>query len=380
MKNTSQMIVVIIIFFSLNIPAINGSRINIQIDFTEIGSIDTNGETMNVFLQGDIAFVLDTTDNNPGGLVIIDVSDPTNPVKLASLFDGGSAMELVVKDDLAFVADGPDGLEIINVSDLAHPEEIYQYPVNTYSSDVEIKDDLLFVANWDYGLEIFNVTNPESPVKLVRYNYNYLNCMQLDIKGDLACVTDHRNDYTSIRLLNISNPSSPQQLSTHIVAETDFWDPKIYENYIFVGNHYLNGGEIQILNITDPTNIVKVGEFDDGGNMHSISFNSSFAFIADYNRGVIALDLSDPVIPDKIGRYFDGGHAKKIFVKDNLLFVADREDGLEILQIETTTRTIPGFNYSLVFFSFIFIVILSLKKRTARPSRRSVGECINFQR
>jgi len=367
MKYIRRIIAVALIFFSLNIQLINGSRVEIQFEFTEIGSIDTNGEAMNVFLKGDIAFVLDTTDSNPGGLVIIDVSYPTNPVKLSSLFDGGSPMELVVIDDLAFIADGFDGIEIINVSDLENPEEIYQYPVNTFSSDVEVVGDLLFAANWDYGLEIFNISNPESPVKLVRYDYNYLNCVQIDIKGDLACVTDHKNDYTSIRLLNISNPSSPQQLSTHIVAETDFWDPKFYENYIFVGNHYLDGGELQILNITDPTNIEKVGEFDDEGNMHSVSFNSSFAFIADYDRGVIALDLSDPVNPNKIGRYFDGGHAKEIFVKDNLLFVADRDDGLEILQLETTTKTIPGFNYSLLFFSFIFIVILSLKKRTSRP-------------
>jgi len=197
MKYISKIMIVLMIFFSINIPVINGSRIKIQIDFTEISSIGTNGETMNVFLQGDIAYVLDTTDYNPGGLVIIDVSDPYNPVKLSSLYDGGSPMELVVKDDYAFVADGSDGFEIINLSDLAHPVEIYQYPVNTYSSDIAIKDDLLFAANWDYGLEIFNITNPASPVKLVQYSYNYLNCMHIEIKDDLACVTDHRNDYTT---------------------------------------------------------------------------------------------------------------------------------------------------------------------------------------
>ncbi len=359
-------IVLVLTTVFVTAPFVNCTAIEKRMLLNEIGSIDTNGEAMNVVLNGEVAFVLDTADNNPGGLVIIDVSDPTNPVKLASFYDGGEPKELAIKDDLVFVADSTDGLEILNISDLENPYEIYQYPVNQFSSDVEVIDNLLFAANWDLGFEIFNITNPNSPVKITQYNDNSLNCVQLDIKGDIACISDHRNDYTSLRILNISNPNSPQLLSTFSPANVDFWDPKIYGNHIYVGNHQLNAGELQVLDITDPTSIMKVGEFDDGGSIYSINFNNSLGFVADYDDGVEVLDIKNPTNPIEVGEYYDGGHAKEIVVKDNLLFVADRDDGLEILQAEISTDAVPGFKFQIILFSFPLIVFLYVKRNRSK--------------
>lgn len=348
----------------ISAPLVNGYYASVKI--TEIGSIETNGEAMIVAVVENTAFVLDTTGNDPGGVMIIDITDPTSPILLSSLYDGGIPYEIAIKDDIVFVADGTDGLEILNVSDLENPFEIYQYPVNTYSSDVELVGDLLYTANWDYGLEIFNISNPESPVKICQYDEYSLNCMHVDVQGDIACVTDHRNDYTGIRILNITNPISPQLLDTYSPSSVDFWDPMIYGNYLYVGNHGLDGGELQIYNLTDPTNIVKVGEFDKRGNIHSVNFNGTLAFAADYNKGVIVLDIADPSNPIDIGGFQDGGHCKEVVVKGNLLFVADREDGLEILEVEITTETVPGFGVISGLIALVSIIVFSLRKRISK--------------
>ncbi|NHK32429.1 MAG: hypothetical protein FK730_13830 [Asgard group archaeon] len=367
MKNSNQVkfsLLIALTILLVSAPIVNCYYASVKL--TEIGSIETNGEAMILTVVENTAFVLDIADNNPGGVMIIDISDPTSPVLLSSLYDGGVPHEIVIKDDIAFVADGSDGLEILNVSDLENPFEIYQYPVSTYSSDVELVGDLLYTANWDFGLEIFNISNPNSPVKICQYNEYSLNCMHVDVQGDIACVTDHRNDYTSIKILNVSNPNSPQLLDSHSPSNTDFWDPMIHGNYLYVGNHGLSGGELQIFNLTDPTSIVKVGEFDKGGSIHSVNFNDTLAFVADYDKGVIVLDIADPSNPIDIGGFRDGGHCKEVVVKENLLFVADREDGLEILEAEITTDAVPGFGVISGLITILCIFVFHVKKRISK--------------
>lgn len=342
------------------------SAVTLSYSFEKLSSISTNGETVNVIIVGDIAFALDSTDSNPGGLVIIDISDLNNPSKISSYYDGGTPFELVFKDDCVIIADGADGLEIINVTDLENPVEIYQYSVNNYCTDIELVGDLLYVANWDLGLEVFNVSDLENPYKINSYNSNNLNCLQITTDGNLAVVTDHRNDYTSLVLLNITNPVSPQYIIQYVKSDTDFWDPILHNNYLFVGNHAINGGEMQILNITVPTDISLVSKYDQGGSIFSITFNNSIAFLSNRNKGVEVVDVSDLLNPIRVGRYDDGGQAKKITIKNDLIFVADREDGLEILIAEVSTKTATGLNFlittiSLSFTSTILITISGKK-------------------
>lgn len=346
---------IFILYCLTSIQFVIGTDQELLYQLNKISSIDTNGETMDVKVVGNIAFVLDAADYTPGGLVIIDVSDPIHPTKISSLYDGGNPYELQIKDDYAIIADGADGLEIIDISDLDNPIEIYQYPVNNYCSDVEILDDLLYVANWDLGLEIFNISDMEHPTKVGGYNSNYLNCLHVTIEGDIAVVTDHKNDYTSLRVLNISNPISPHYIQQYVQTNMDFWDPVIHNNYLYVGNHAVDGGELQILNLTIPSEISYVNSFYDGGSIFSVYFNDSIAFISNYNKGVEIVDMSNPMDPNKIGKYSDGGHVNKIVIQEDLVFVADREDGLEILRAEIITKTANGIDSILAISSVIII-------------------------
>ncbi|NHJ48699.1 MAG: hypothetical protein FK733_13020 [Asgard group archaeon] len=368
MKNNNQVKISIILALTVlfvSTPLANGYYARVKL--TEIGSIETNGEAMIVAVKDNIAFVLDTADLDPGGLMIINISDPTSPELLSSLYDGGTAMEIAVGDDIVYIADGQDGIEIINVTDLENPVEIYQYPVSTFSSDVELVGDLLYTANWDYGLEIFNVSNPYSPVKIVQY-VTSINCVHVDVQDDIACVTDHRNDYTSIKMLNVSNPSSIQLLDTHAPPSTDYWDPMIYGDFIYVGNHAPSGGGLHVFNMSNPSSIHEVTEFNSGGSIFTVNFNDSLAFVADYDKGVIVLDITDPSNPIDIGSFRDGGNAKEVVVKDNLLFVADRSDGLEILQAEITTGDVPGFGIMSGLIAISIVTVLYWMRKKVRSS------------
>ena len=87
-----------------------------DLELTKIGQIDTGGRTADVKVVGDIAFVVDQNEPTPGGLVLINVSDPSSPSELSSLHDGGWPQRLDVDGNIVYVADAQEGLEIIDVS------------------------------------------------------------------------------------------------------------------------------------------------------------------------------------------------------------------------------------------------------------------------
>jgi hypothetical protein len=76
---------------------------NSPLTLTELGQIDTGGEAFEVEIVGEIAYVMDTTDNNPGGLVIINVSDPNHPYKLGSYYQSGLPMQVAVVGEIAYL-------------------------------------------------------------------------------------------------------------------------------------------------------------------------------------------------------------------------------------------------------------------------------------
>ncbi len=363
MNKRVLMAIILCSTFSSNFLFVLGSNNIVKIDLIEIGHVETNGQAITVYVEGDLVFILDPADYNPEGLVIINVSDPYNPEKISSYYDGGLPYDVLSKDFIVYVADGEDGVEIFNISNPANPIKIASYDDGGMSTDLELVDDLLFVADWFDGLEILNVSNPQTPIEIAQYSSYQLCCVQVSIENNIACITDHKDSYTSIRLLDISNPLAITTLDTYSPTNIDFWDPKIYGNFVYSGNHNLEGEDIYIINITNPSSIQELNSFSIGSYTHSIFLQNNIAYLADYEAGVNIINITDPMNPVKIGNFYDGGHSKDIHIENDLIFVANIEDGLEILQQTFTTVRVNA-NFTLIgIISLVgFIVYLKLTK------------------
>ncbi len=347
---------------------VQGKEVEERINLIEISHVETNGEAMTVYIDGNLAFVLDTTDYNPEGLIIIDISDPYNPEKLTSYYDGGLPYDILSKDSIAFVADGNDGVEIFNISDPTTPIKIANHNDGGMSTDLELVGDLLFVADWSDGLEVLNVSDPQNPVEIYNYWSYQFTCTHVSIKDTIACITDHKNSYTGIRLLNISNPLAITTLTTYSPSNIDFWDPKIYGDFIYSQNDNLQGEDVYILNISNPFIIQEINSFSIGHDTHSIFIQNNIAYLADFNEGLNVIDITDPLNPFLIGNYHDiDGNSKDVQVIDDLVFVADRGGGLEILQQTITTVTMNYYYLiNVIFYLVSFASIRLFNKRTKR--------------
>ena len=116
-----------------------------------IGSFDTEGYSRGIDLQDDIVYLADWH----WGLQIIDVSDPTNPVRISNLkFPGADDCEKVkVVGDKAAVMDRYNGIYGVDISDPSNPVEMFNFDTIT-PTDIEVTEDYIFVVDEDAGLYI----------------------------------------------------------------------------------------------------------------------------------------------------------------------------------------------------------------------------------
>jgi hypothetical protein len=128
-------------------------------NMAEIGFIDTPGEARRVAAGGDYAYVAD----GDGGLRIIDVSVPEIPVEVAAVETTEPALDVVVWADSAYVVAG-DEVEIIDVSDPTAPVKASTPALR--GSVVAVADSLLYVGIGG-SFHIWDVADPWDPILLV---------------------------------------------------------------------------------------------------------------------------------------------------------------------------------------------------------------------
>ncbi|MFQ5976537.1 MAG: LVIVD repeat-containing protein [Candidatus Heimdallarchaeota archaeon] len=352
---------ILALFLIVSIVRCSASSGNQDFKCTELAQIDTGGDTFDVQVEGDIAYVIDMGSSvpPPGGLVIIDVSDPSHPSQIGHLFDGGIAHEIFVDGNLAYVADHGDGLEIINVSNPSQPVEIDHFDEGYEEIDgVYVVEDIAYVIVWLDELEIteliiIDVSNPFMPLKLGEYNNESLGS-RLQVINDLAYVAGAQD---GLKILNVSDPANIAELGRFSDGGFSF-SVDVVGSYAYVAD---GSGGLEIIDVTDPVNPVKVGEYHDGGSVVDLHVIGELVYVADSQEGLEIIDVSDPSNPVELAHYDQEEHVR-IFVADDIAYLATHGGGLKIIKIETTENT-KSSEFDLVFLFIAFFGLLVWRKR-----------------
>jgi hypothetical protein len=140
-----------------------------------------SGSAVNDVEVRDALAYLGTSDpltGETGGLVVVDVSDPTATARIGGVATGGPALDVEVANGLAHVAAAEAGLRVIDVADPALPFEVGSHAAPLSAEQVEVVGGLALVADPGVrlprpgipgSLRVIDVSNPAAPSEIGSY-------------------------------------------------------------------------------------------------------------------------------------------------------------------------------------------------------------------
>jgi hypothetical protein len=131
-----------------------------------INRISTHTGTLtdarDVAVVGNTAYVLD----GPGGLRILDVTDPLAITELSSLPIPGVAVDIAIGDDnVIYIAGQAGGLSSVDVTDAFNPVILQTLVMSGSTLALDYDADKLYVAAWN-DTRVYDVTDPANMVIL----------------------------------------------------------------------------------------------------------------------------------------------------------------------------------------------------------------------
>jgi hypothetical protein len=164
-------------------------------DPTNIHTIDTvqvDARTVNdvkVSEDGTIAVITrEGASNRKNGIIILDVSDPSNVEILSEYTSGltGGVHNTFIYEDHVYAVNNGRKYDIINIEDPRNPKTVSVFELDTPGHaihDVWIEDGIAYSSNWSDGIVAVDIGSntsadmpgaggsPENPVKLGSYTY-----------------------------------------------------------------------------------------------------------------------------------------------------------------------------------------------------------------
>ncbi|MHA1793153.1 MAG: LVIVD repeat-containing protein, partial [Promethearchaeota archaeon] len=238
-----------------------------------------------------------------------------------------------ISGDFAYIADGSNGLEIINISDPTSPVKVNTYPLaGSSAQDVEVHDGIAFIATGSAGLYIINVSDPlntSGSFKRIGYFSDGGNASGIHVVGDNAYLSDGGN---GLHVISIQNLANPIMLST-TPAEFDRNANNVFISGTLAFAADGNDG-LEIFNIRDPYSIKYLGKVDDNdgspesGYASDVKVLDGIAFVADGKDGIEIVNVSDPGSPYKISSWNETQFVSKVEIFGHLLLASTKASGI----------------------------------------------------
>ena len=318
-------------------------------------SLTHEGSVSDVYVKEDIAYIA----NWDNGLVILDVSNPSEPFELGRFNESGGS-EIYVRSNLAYLV-GDHKLKIIDIANPSSPNKISEFDASgSYISGMYADFPIFYLDGGDGDFWIYNLSNPLSPSQLGHINLGD-SIYNIYVSNNIAYIS-YRN---GLKTIDVSNSSNPTELG-------QFGGDYHYSNCVVEGNiAYLTtwSDHIDIIDVSDPSNPTKLSQFDEGGIGslgNGIDVLHDTLYVADSRDGLELIDVSDPSKPFKYAQF----HMENIYLNDMYIdfpnaYLISYEEGFLIIDISNPSNwndISSILNFVITIVSIAVIVSLFLLK------------------
>jgi len=212
-----------------------------------------------------------------GYIQAVDVSSPEAPALLGHLWLPGASVTVSVKDTVAYVADVAAGLTVVNVTNPSNLIIISTFDTPGQSWDVAITDTIAWVADKSsvQVLDISDLTQPERISSFAPAGYSY----GIKIKDTIGYVA---SSYYGLHTVDVRDPTNPQVLGQRIVSG-QCWRLALKDNYAFIAAEYVG---LRVVNASVPTNPLLVASVDLRDDVWDVALTNDVAAVVGTNTGL----------------------------------------------------------------------------------------------
>ena len=267
-------------------------------------------------IRGDLAFVV--TDDS---LSVMNVSDPGpgGPVGFFAIRDSEG---LAVRGDYAFLSAWSDGFVVLNISDPHNPLHIASIDLPSLAHHLDIDGDYAYVAVSSRGLAVVDISDPESPELLVPpagFSGN-----RVDVGDGVAAVIG-----TSLYFVDVSDPLLPTLLATHPFGSGGRNHGAVQ---VTNGHVFLATGALRVFDLSDPQ-ADPVATLEEWPLLNAIDVQGDLACVAGYHD-LVMLDVTDPSDPQTIGRMdLPGDTAQSVRLVGDRAYVGLTNRGFWVIDV-----------------------------------------------
>ena len=286
--------------------AIGLSASNLPACPTELSSLEINYAAC-IHRDGNLLFLGSSID----GLMVVDITDPVNPVILDSV-GMRSPQSIDTHAGLAYVSNLWTGLSIV---DYSNPHELATLSTTElpywHCGQVSYRHGFVYIVVDTEGVAILDVADPYAP-QFAHLVPESPNITDATVHEDHLYVLD-----AGIHLYSLTDPDGPIQLDnepypicgssieggTDLLCSYNFW------------------GQVCMSLIQDPVHPVPYAGFEISSRVQDVSFGHElFAAVSDDQWELVPLGVAEET---RTGARIPMDHGRSILLDDGLLFVTD---------------------------------------------------------
>ena len=338
-----------------------------SLNVSHIGRLDYNWQGRKVAVSDDYAYVVGN------GLRVIDISDPTNQVEVATLYlETEQPSDIAIDGNYAYISAYGGiftGMFVVDISNPLQPQEVARFAttefpnrleisgsnvficafnefhvvdisnplspveigfcttINDFAHDITVCGDFAYIAMYGQGLCIVDISVPSSPFTCGTYLMGAW-CSGVEVAGDIAYIAYCIN---GLLMIDVSDPYNPSLLNTYI-SEAPIDDVKLNGNLAYI---HTFDGKLRVIDITNALQPVEIGFISTHWVAANLTYADSFIYIMEFQPAYNALriiDVSNPEIPTETSLYATG-YLQAVEVVEDLAFSVMLRAGLLIADI-----------------------------------------------